>query len=174
MASRLADRFTQTFRTEHREIRDTLLDLVDAFLTGDQARARGLVAQTARLAGPHFRYEEESLYPLLVAIFGEEYIEKLLRDHDGAIDAARRLATLGAQGQLNDVETREAVQLVRGILPHVSDCDGLSIMVERLPDDQIESIFATRERALAAGLDLLRWATDVRTRPAHSPERSGS
>ncbi len=169
MASPLADRFTQTFRTEHREIRDTLLDLVDAFLAGDQKRARTLVSRTAQLAGPHFRYEEESLYPFLVAIFGQDYIEKLLHDHDGAIDAAKRLVVLSAKERLDDAERQEAVRLVRSILPHVSDCDGLSIMVERLPDGQIESIFTTRERALAAGLDLLRWAAGVRSRTSYQP-----
>lgn len=166
MASLLADRFTQTFRTEHREIRDTLLDLVEAFQSGDQVRARELINQTAALAGPHFRYEEESLYPYLVAIFGEEYIEKLLHDHDGAIEASRKLVSLGAKDRLADHEIREAVRLVRGILPHVSDCDGLSIMVERLPDGQIEQIFSTRERSRAAGLDLLTWASSIRARGA--------
>lgn len=164
MPTQVADRFTQTFRTEHREIRDVLLDLVATFQTGDLARARELIDQTAALAGPHFRYEEESLYPYLVAIFGDEYIEKLLHDHDWAIDSARRLAALGAKERLGDDEIREAVRLVRGILPHVSDCDGLSIMVERLPAGQIEHIFATRERCRAAGLDLLTWASDIRAR----------
>lgn len=166
MATNLADQFTQMFRTEHREIRDVLLDLVTAFQTGDQVRARALIERTAVLAGPHFRYEEESLYPDLVAIFGDEYIEKLLHDHDGAIDTARKLVVLGARDELTDDEIREAVRLTRSILPHVSDCDGLSIMVERLPDPEVEVIFATRERTRAAGLDLLRWATEVRARPA--------
>ena len=43
----------------------------------------------------------------------------------------------------------------RSILPHVSDCDGLSIMVERFPDERIRTILETRQRALAADVDLL-------------------
>ncbi|HEX5414262.1 MAG TPA: hemerythrin domain-containing protein [Chloroflexota bacterium] len=166
MTTQLADHFTVMFRVEHREIRDTLLDLVEAFQQRDQFRARGLVERTATLAGPHFRYEEESMYPYLVKIFGDEYIEKLLHDHDGAIDAARKLAGLSEKGVLSDDEIREAVRLTRSILPHVSDCDGLSIMVERLPDPEVETIFATRERSRAVGLDLLRWADEVRARPS--------
>ena len=168
MATQLADQFTHMFRVEHREIRDTLLDLVEAFQKRDQLRARALVHRTAALAGPHFRYEEESLYPYLVKIFGDEYIEKLLHDHDGAIDAARKLATLGAKGELTDAEIQEAVRLTQSILPHVSDCDGLSIMVERLPDHDVDTIFTTRDRSRAAGLDLLRWATEVRGRSVSS------
>jgi hypothetical protein len=49
-------------------------------------------------------------------------------------------------------------------LPHVSDCDGLSIMVERLSEEKIRSILDARDRALQAGLDLLSWANEVRAR----------
>lgn len=54
----------------------------------------------------------------------------------------------------------------RSILPHVSDCDGLSIMVERLPPARVEAIFAARARARAADVDLLRWAAQLRERPS--------
>ena len=165
----LADHFTQVFRAEHREIRDTLLDLVEAFQDRDKARIQELLHQTAVLAGPHFRYEEESLYPSLVTIFGEEYIEKLLGDHDRAIGTAQRLVGLAEKDSLTDDEVREAVRLVRSILPHVSDCDGLSIMVERIPDQDVQAIFTAREHAVSAGLNLLRWASEIRRRPIVLP-----
>jgi hypothetical protein len=63
-------------------------------------------------------------------------------------------------------DTEEGVDLVRGILPHVSDCDGLSIMVERLPEDTVDAILDARERCQEAGLDLLRWAREARRPPA--------
>lgn len=173
MAIQLADQFSQTFRQEHRGIRDTLLDLVQAFQQRDIAWVRTLLQQTAVLTGPHFRYEEEAMYPALVAIFGEEYVDKLLGDHDRAIGSARRLVALAGQDTLTDDEVREAVHLVRGLLPHVSDCDGLSIMVERLPDSQIHTIFAARERSRKADLDLLAWASTIRARPAIAPAPLG-
>lgn len=49
-------------------------------------------------------------------------------------------------------------------MPHVSDCDGLSIMVERLPTEKVQSILDARDHSLRAGLDLLQWAKQVRTR----------
>lgn len=66
----LADRFTQVFREEHRSVRDTLLDLIRAFEDRDKRRISLLLHQTARLTGPHFRYEEEALYPGLTELFG--------------------------------------------------------------------------------------------------------
>ena len=169
MAIQLADHFSHTFRQEHRGIRDTLLDLVEAFQQRDLARVQPLLQQTAVLTGPHFRYEEEAMYPALVVIFGEEYVDKLLGDHDRAIGAAQRLVTLAGQDTLTDDEVGEAIHLVRGLLPHVSDCDGLSIMVERLPEKQIQNIFAARDRSRKADLDLLAWASTIRARPAIAP-----
>lgn len=159
----IADRFTRTFREEHREIRDALLDLVDSLRHRDHGRAQALLDRIAILTGPHFRYEEEAMYPALTSIFGPEYIAKLLEDHDGAIRTARRLVEL-TERPLTEADSVEAVRLARTILPHVSDCDGLSIMVERLPEETTADVFAARERAREAGLDLLTWAGTVRER----------
>lgn len=170
MTTQLSDQFSRIFREEHRSIRDTLLELIEAFQQRDHARLQVLLGQTAVLTGPHFRYEEEAMYPALVTIFGEEYIEKLLGDHDRAIGTARKLVDLAAKEPLTDADVRQATRLVRSILPHVSDCDGLSIMVERLPSAQVQSIFDARDRSLGEGLDLLRWATTIRRRPVVVPE----
>ena len=166
----LADQFTQTFRDEHRKIRDVLLDLIQAFKERNGERIRTLLGQAAVYVGPHFRYEEEALYPALVDIFGEEYIEQLLGDHDRAIGTAQRLIELSEKDPLTDEDVQEATRLVRSVLPHVSDCDGLSIMVERLPEEKVQSILDAREHSIREGLDLLRWAGEVRNRPTVAPE----
>lgn len=161
----LADDFSALFRSEHRVVRDGLLELVDAFQNRDQSRQQRVLAQIAQATGPHFRYEEEALYPALVDLFGPEYIEQLLEAHDGVIRAAKRLVTLAGQPAQSNDDAAEAVALVRRVLPHVSDCDGLSIMVERLPETRVAAILESRDRSLAEGLDLLAWADRVRSRP---------
>ncbi|GBD24022.1 hypothetical protein HRbin29_01695 [bacterium HR29] len=160
----LADRFTQIFREEHRQVRDLLLDLIQAFQDRDLSRARERLGRVAALTGPHFRHEEEALYPALTSLFGDGYVEELFRAHDRAIAGARRLVELAEKAELSEEEVAEAVGIARGILPHVSDCDGLSIMVERLPEERVQAILDRREESLAAGLDLLRWAETVRGR----------
>lgn len=159
-----ADEFSRIFREEHRQVRDGLLDLLDAFADRDNEKAGALLGQIAVLTGPHFRYEEETMYPSLVQIFGADYIDALIDDHDGIIAGARRLVEL-AGSDLGDAEVDEARKLIRTVLPHVSDCDGLSIMVERLTDAEVDAIFANRADSLAAGLDLLTWDSTVRQRP---------
>ena len=165
-----ADQFTQFFREAQRRIRDTLLELIPAFQNRDKGRIEFLLKQAATLTGPHFRYEEETLYPALVDIFGKDYVEELLRAHDRAIKGAKRMIELAGHDPLTDEGVEEATRLTRNILPHVSDCDGLSIMVERLPDRMVQGILDARDSSQRAGLDLLQWADQVRNRPASVPE----
>lgn len=160
----LADQFAGIFRDEHRQVRDALLALYDAFGKRDGERIGDLLHRIAALTGPHFRYEEEALYPALTDIFGEAYVEKLLVDHDGAIGNANRLVELAGRDPLSDEEVTEAKTLIRAILPHVSDCEGLSIMVERLPEERVQAVLDTRKASLDDGLDLLQWAARVRAR----------
>ena len=161
----LSDQFTETFRDEHRQVRDTLLRLMQAFNERDLPRVRSLLDQTATLTGPHFRYEEEAVYPALTEFFGDEYVEQLYGDHDRAIRTAKQLVELAGKEALTDDDVKAAVRGVRSVLPHVSDCQGLAIMVECLSDAQVQAILDTRERSLKAGLNLLQWADTVRSRP---------
>lgn len=162
----LAAEFTELFRAEHREVRDRLLDLVEAFRRRDGEQASALAAEVVRLTGPHFRYEEEALYPALVDLFGPEYVEKLLADHDQAIEHARHIGRLAETEVPTDAEVVEATTRVRAILPHVSDCDGLSIMVEVVPEESVRAVLRARTRARADDLDLLTWASTLRERSA--------
>ena len=50
------------------------------------------------------------------------------------------------------------------MLPHVSDCDGLAVMVELLPECQIKSIISARDIAIKENISLLKWAKDLRLR----------
>jgi hypothetical protein len=158
--------FTEVFRTEHRRVRDLLLGLAEAFRDRDARRARALVTAVAELTGPHFRYEEEAMYPQLTSIFGDAYVAKLLADHDSAIRNARELQRLAGQDALTEEQARHGTDLTLQILPHVSDCDGLAIMVEVLPADGVDRILAARQAALEADLDLVTWAATARDRRA--------
>lgn len=135
--------FAEQFRAEHRQVRDLLLQILQAFEQRDTRQAGELVQSIAALSGPHFRYEEDAVYPALVTIFGEEYVQKILGDHDRVIASAARLSALSQKQQLEEGDVQEAGCLFRSILPHVSDCDGLSIMVECLPEERVQQILDT-------------------------------
>lgn len=160
------EEFTEVFRAEHRQVRDLLLGLTRAFRERDAEHARSLVAAIAVATGPHFRYEEEAMYPQLTGIFGDTYVSKLLADHDGAIRNARELQRLAGRETLTEEQAEQGVGLAQQILPHVSDCDGLAIMIETLPGEAVSRILTTRSAALEANLDLLTWAATERARRA--------
>ena len=161
----LIDQFTAAFRAEHRKVRDTLLELMNAFQDRDKPRIQALVGQFAAQAGPHFRYEEEALYPAVAEITGRNFIEELLWDHDHAIAATGKMQQMAAQAELSDEDVHQAAVLLRSMFLHTSNCDGLAIIVERLPEENIQSIVSAHARAIAAGLPLLTWVAEVRERP---------
>lgn len=165
-----ADHFSAIFRAEHRQVRDLLLELVQAYQGREKNRISALLTELASCTGPHFRYEEEVLYPLLVQFFGQAYVRELFHAHDRAIATAKELVTQAGKDGPTEDEVSSAIRGVRSILPHVTDCDGLSILVERLPAEHVLQILAARDKARHAGLDLLTWAAQVRRGSQGQPD----
>lgn len=168
------ERFSRVFGHEHREIRDALLDLIEAFRAKDMVQVRAHVDRVSKLIAPHFRYKEESLYRSLVDLFGHEYIRERLEAHDRAIGNAQRLAQMGQKAWLSDEEAAYAVQLVREILPQVADSAGLSLMVERLPEQRVRSLLDERDQCWSSGVGFADWTVRLRNRPTVLPASSQS
>lgn len=78
------------------------------------------------------------------------------------IGAARQIGELLESPQFGESEASEVKDLARSILPHVSDCDGLAIMVESVPEGTVGEVLETRAPSRAEGIDLLRWAEGIR------------
>jgi len=157
-------RFREVSHEEHRELRDILLGLISAFETCNLKGASKLFSQFCNHTGPHFRYEEETLHPLLERILGRVQVEHLNCEHDRAIVDAIYLGKLNSAKRLGEDQARQGKRLVRRILPHVSDCDGLAVMVEMMSEAEVETILAAREGALKDNVALLEWASKVRPR----------
>jgi len=158
------EQFFSEFRQEHREIRDYLLDMIGSLMRKDIGKTGVILSDLNDLAGPHFRYEEEALYPALIEIYGEAYIMKLLTDHDLAIARAKKLKSTIEKEEINDEEITDCINTVRSILPHVSDCEGLTIMVEKLDNSVMDTILSSMEKARAENAPLLEWAVTGRNR----------
>lgn len=153
----LRERFLRVFKQEHQDILDGLLNLREAIRAGDAGRAHELVEELDGLMGPHFRVEEEALYPMLESYLGRENVEGLLAEHEGAVAAMREMKSnvgepvwLGENGQ-------RVLQGLEGFFMHVTACDGLSIIVERFPDDQKLGLADALDRVQAEALPLTEW-----------------
>lgn len=149
------------FREDHRKVRDGLLDLIDALQSKDAVKARKILGKINVLVGPHFRYEEETLYPALRVLLGE-HVDQLLKEHDGVIATARSCADLLKKDSLTDGEAKQAATAARTLLIHVSNCDGLSILSERLSKKELDNLSEKFAAARKTGVPLLDWAETIR------------
>lgn len=135
----------------------------DALEKKDVTRAREVPGKINTLVGSHFRYEEEHLYPALKVFLGE-YVDELLKEHDGVIATARACAELLKKEALTDQESKDAALAARQLLVHVSNCDALAILSERFDQKQIDALSDAFMAARNAGVPLLEWAQTIRGR----------
>ena len=149
------------FREDHRKVRDGILEIIEFLEKKDIASARKVLGNINVLVGPHFRYEEEALYPTLRVFLGE-YVEQLISEHDGVIATARSCAELLQKDALSDEEAKKAASAARALLVHVSNCDGLAILSERLSPDELKGLGNKFAAARKEGVSLLDWAAKIR------------
>jgi len=149
------------FRDDHRGVRDNLLDIINALEAKDVTQAREILGKLDTAVGPHFRFEEEAFYPALRVFLGE-YVDELLKEHDGVIETAITCANLLEKDSLTDEEAKQAAQAARALLIHVSNCDGLAILSERLKPEELDELAEKFESAREAGVPLLQWAESIR------------
>ena len=149
------------FREDHRKVRDGLLEMIDALQLKNVSKSRQILGKLNILVGPHFRYEEETLYPTLRVFLGE-YVDQLLKEHDGVINTARACAELLAKDKLTDEEAKQAADAARALLIHVSNCDGLAILSERLDKKELDNLADKFAVIRKAGVSLLDWAAKIR------------
>lgn len=151
------------FREDHRKVRDGLLEMIEALQLRNVAKARGILGNLNTLVGPHFRYEEETLYPTLRKFLGE-YVDQLIKEHDGVIATASSCAELLKKDALNEKESQEASNAARALLIHVSNCDGLAILSERLSKNELDELGDKFAQARKKGVALLDWAANIRNK----------
>lgn len=151
------EKFIKTFKQEHQTILDGLLDLRRAVRQADAARAQELVRELDQVMGPHFRVEEEALYPMLTDYLGAENVRNLLDEHKGAVAAMHLFKQHIGDPAWLQARGPEALKTLEGFFMHVTSCDGLSIIIERFSDVQKVELAEHLDRVLAASLPLTVW-----------------
>ncbi|MEE8448125.1 MAG: hemerythrin domain-containing protein [Thermodesulfobacteriota bacterium] len=151
----------EEFREDHRKVRDGLLGIASALEQRDVLKAREILNGLNTLVGPHFRYEEEALYPAMKQFLGE-YVDQLIEEHDGVIKTAKDCAQLLSKDSLSDQEANEAIKAARSLLVHVSNCDGLGILIERLTSQELSSMAEKYSQVRKERVPLFEWADTIR------------
>jgi hypothetical protein len=153
--------------SDHKVVRDTLLEMVDTIRKKDVTKAFELLIKLDKLGGPHFRAEEETMYPAMKRFYGDDYYERLLSEHDSVINAAKKIAETLGKGSLTDEDVEWLVKIVQNeIMPHPITCSGLEILMERLSSDELKSIALNLAASRKADVPLLEWADSIRSRKA--------
>ncbi|MCL4436624.1 MAG: hemerythrin domain-containing protein [Thaumarchaeota archaeon] len=152
---------------DHKIVRDTLLEMVDTIKKKDVTKAFELLINLDKIGGPHFRAEEETMYPELKKFFGDQYYEKLLTEHDSVINAAKKVAETLGKGSLTDKDVQQLIKIIQNeIMPHPITCSGLEILMERLSPAELKTISKSLVSARKADVPLLEWADSIRARKA--------
>lgn len=148
-------------KEDHRKIRDGLLELIAAVQSKNVGKAREILDRINVLVRPFFIFEEKALYPTLKVFLGE-YAEQLVKEHDTVIDTARSCTELLKKGSLTDEEARQGIDAVRALLVHVSYCDGLAILFDRLKSEELEQLAEKLAEAGEEGAPLRDWTEKIR------------
>ncbi len=155
----------QELQDDHRSARDGMFDLLRALEAGNLDEAREIMNFVNLVAGPHWRWEEETLYPQLQR-FSEELVQNLMVEHDKVIDAVEGLVDIVNQKSVSPEDLERARTLTFPILYHVATCDGLILWMEMMDEQETQelrqAIFVTRRE----GIPLLEWSQTLRTRKA--------
>lgn len=160
------DEFRDLFEEEHHWVEKHIRDLLTGLDEFKLDRVHEAIDRLNIILGPHFRYEEEALYPALKEVHGRIYVKRLYDSHEGTIHTIRKFNNQLENNELGRGSVPEARDLVNGwLLPHVSDCEGLSIVFEDLSKEQINNVCRIRNEALNDGINLLEWADSHRERP---------
>jgi DUF438 domain-containing protein len=152
-------------REDHKKVRDTLLDIINAIRRRDVTKAYELLIYLDKIGGPHFRAEEEMMYPVMKRFYGEEYYTRLLEEHDRVIKAARELAETLGKGSITPEEADSLIKIIQNeIMPHPITCSGLEIFMERLSSEELDKIAESLVAARQEGTPLLEWSQTIRDR----------
>ncbi len=132
--------FSSKFEQKHRKMCDLIEELTEALESNGRTDIKSSISPLDERPGPHFRYKEEALYPALKEYYGRVYAKRLSDSHEGTIHTMRKLhQRFLAYDDCSHINNREAIELTRGwIQPQVSDCEGLSITIEKIPGEALE------------------------------------
>ncbi len=144
----------QEFHADHQKVISALFELRQAILARDVARVRSILNGAGDLVGPHFKFEELYLYPTLKQFLGESVVQRLLNEHDGIFRSVGRIAQLAQKHAWSEADAQSAQANLELIYEHPVTCDGLSLWIERLPEEEQHHLLERMQKVRREGTKL--------------------
>jgi len=149
---------------EHDQIREMLQKLSISIMMEDVARFKELLVKFDKITGPHFRFEEEAVYPALVDIYYPGYISKLYTDHDLVIARFNELNNLLNKEEFSGSDYISCIRHLRMMDHYITGCEILPIKKIPLDDQQIRRLKAIHRKSKEEKLGLISWSDTRRNR----------
>lgn len=162
----------QELQDDHKKALDAIFDLLKAVERRDARQARQTIGLIDLASGPHWRWEEEALYPALRQ-FSDELVDGLTKEHDDYIAAVAELRSrfkeqgligLLRRGGPGVEDWTRARDLTRTLMYHLATCDGLVMWIEILGAGDKQTVRQAIFVARREGIPLLEWSEKMRQR----------
>jgi hypothetical protein len=138
------------FHADHQQIVEALLALRRALCDADRSGLRAALKQADGLLGPHCKWEEIFLYPVLTPVLGEVRVQRLVTEHDGVFRSLTRLSQLAYVPRWSEADQRAAHEHWSLLVEHATNCEALARYVGLLPPDTLtrlgEGLWALRRQ----------------------------
>lgn len=145
----------QEFLDDHRILIAGLNKIIMALEGNQTAEAMRLAGELDRDAGAHMAFEEEVFYPQLAAVYGEEFVQQMLAEHEAGHRAIKSLVSLKESQELTDKERVGVLDDLGVALKHVMSCGTmLAELGSGKPEMDAQALDRLRELRERAG----RWS----------------
>ena len=85
---------SEAFVEDHRHLTQGLSDILQALRDDNLEEAVRMAEDLDQVAGPHMEFEEEILYPEVRKSRGSDYVSRLYREHQVALEAVKALINI--------------------------------------------------------------------------------
>ena len=112
----------QEFLDDHRVLIAGIKGVIEAVERGDQRTAVELAAELDQQAGAHMAFEEEVFYPRLAEVYGTEFVEQMVSEHEAGQRAVRTLLARNHDRPLSPEQRAHLLEDLDVALKHVMSC----------------------------------------------------
>ncbi len=113
----------RAFIDDHQELSRGYREIVEAIEQDDHELAANIATRLDQVAGPHIEFEEHCLYPEVARSRGEEYVERLYREHADTVETLTEIEQ--HDGPLDAPTKQRWLAGIQHGLDHAASCGTL-------------------------------------------------
>jgi hypothetical protein len=132
----------ECFTEDHRHMTRGFWKLRNSLEAEDLETAIELAHEIDRRVGPHIEFEETVFYPELRKVFGDEFVDRLYREHEVGRALILELLSMDEHAGLPKPRLAEMAQRADKSLEHAVSCGTLLSHMEALDESRQRELLA--------------------------------